>query len=91
MLTSMPSPFTEAVKCPSFTLNFLERVECANRPLHFHKLLSVNTVCAPMHSKYQEFSTQVCDLKATSSHGTARLYLANGLNNYILALCRTAS
>lgn len=35
MLTSMPSPFTEAVKCPSFTLNFLEGVECANRPFAF--------------------------------------------------------
>lgn len=85
MLTSIPSPFTEAVKCPSFTLNFLERVERANRPLHFHKLLSVNTICALM------LTQKVCDLKPMSSHGTACLYLANGLNNYILALCRTAS
>lgn len=76
MLTSMPSPFTEAVKCPSFTLNFLERVEWANRPLHFHKLLSVNTICALMPSKYQVYSAQVCELKPPSSHGTARLYLA---------------
>lgn len=91
MLTSMPSPFAEAVKCPSFTLNFLERVECANRPLHFHKLLSVNTIRTLMLSKYQVFSTHTRDLKPTSSHGTAQQYLANGLNNYILALCRTAS
>ncbi len=53
--------FVEAVKCPSFHTQFLDRFECASSTLHFHKLFSVNALCALLHSKYQVFSTEVCD------------------------------
>ncbi len=54
--------FVEGVRCPSFHIQFLDCFECMSSTLHFRILLSVNTLCTLMHSKYV-FRTEVCNLE----------------------------
>lgn len=37
--------------------------------MFFHLLLTTNTLCALMHSKYEVLSTEVCNLEDTKSFG----------------------